>query len=56
MFGHPYAILRTPTRYPFIAIFEPCLNNKRSEPKVRVSIVLGKIDNTYTFIEQYPKE
>jgi hypothetical protein len=24
MFGHPYAILRTPTRYPFIAIFEPC--------------------------------
>jgi hypothetical protein len=25
MFGHPYAILRTPTRYPFIAIFEPCL-------------------------------
>jgi hypothetical protein len=27
MFGHPYAILRTPTRYPFIAIFEPCPNS-----------------------------
>ena len=24
MFGHPYATLRTPTRYPFIVIFEPC--------------------------------